>query len=253
MGMQVYKYHSCENSFLIMEYLPNKEFSLISQKLCDEYKTDGLLVYKINPFEMLVFNKDGSEANMCGNGIRCLFNYLFDFKFVDDVVDITTKAGIYQCKVVTKKPFISVVSLGTVDYKNEIIKQEILVNDKLFDITLLELGVLHAVVLDNNLDIDEKNAYEIFTHPLISGKANVNLVKPLNSNMFEIITYEKGVGFTKACGTGVGASGYVLHIEYNMDESLIAICPGGILKVDINDNIYLTGESNMIACYEVSI
>ena len=71
--MQVYKYHSCENSFLITEYLPNKEFSLISQILCNEYKTDGLLVYKINPFEMLVFNKDGSEANMCDIKENSLF------------------------------------------------------------------------------------------------------------------------------------------------------------------------------------
>ena len=253
MEMKVYKYHSCLNSFLIMEHLPNKEFSIISQILCNEYNTDGLLLYKINPCEMLVFNKDGSEANMCGNGIRCLFNYLFDFKLVDDVIDITTKAGIYHCKVVTKKPFVSVLSLGTVSYKDEIIKQEILVNDKLFYVTILELGVLHAVVLDKDCDIDEKYAYDIFTHPLISGKANVNLIKPLNSNVFEIITYEKGVGFTKACGTGVGAGGYVLHTEYNMDESLIAICPGGILKVDIKDNIYLTGESNLVDCYEVLI
>ena len=253
MKVQVYKYHSCENSFLIMEYLPNKEYPIISEKLCKEYKVDGLLVYKTNPFEMLVFNKDGSEANMCGNGIRCLFNYLFDVKIADNIVNITTKSGIYQCKVVNKTPFISVVSLGNGSHTDGILKKEIFVKDELFSVTLFELGVLHAVVLSENSDIDEKYAHDIFIHPLISGKANVNLVKPLNSNVFEIITYEKGVGFTKACGTGVGASGYILHTEYNMDESLMAICPGGILKVDVNDSIYLTGESNFKGCYEVSI
>ena len=253
MNMEMYKYHSCENSFLIFEYFENIDYSSVSKKLCKEYETDGLLILKKEPLEMLVFNKDGSEAKMCGNGIRCLIHYLYDKHYITNTVNINTKAGMFNCEVIIEKPFISVVDLGNGEYKDEIIKQEIKVNDKKFHITLFELGVLHAVVLADDFTFDEKWLIDLFNHPLLNGKANVNLVKPLNSNIFEIITFEKGVGFTKACGTGVAASGYVLRTLYNLDDSLIAICPGGILKVDINAKVYLTGESNYVDCYEVDL
>ena len=97
---------------------------------------------------------------------------------------------------------------------------------------------------------DEKYIVQLFNHPLINKNANINLVKSLNSNIFEMITYEKGVGFTKACGTGAASSAFVLHNEYQMNNELIAVCPGGILKVDILDEIILTGESQFIESYD---
>lgn len=251
--MDIYKYHSCENSFLILEGILDLDYSSISKKLCEEYITDGLLVLNKKPLEMLVFNKDGSEANMCGNGIRCLVNYLYDKNYITKNVSIKTKAGIFECEVIETNPFVSVVNLGNGVYQNEIIKKEIEIKGKKYTVTLFELGVLHAVVIAEDFTLDEMVLVDLFNHSLLRGKANVNLVKPLNTNIFEVITYEKGVGFTKACGTGVAASGYVLKDLYNLDENLIAICPGGILKVSINDNVYLTGESNFVDCYEVSL
>ena len=251
--MIIHKYHSCENSFLLLENLNDEDTFILVKRLCKEYQTDGLLVFKKNPIEMLVFNKDGSEANMCGNGIRCLLNYLANNFNINKELNIQTKAGVYNCKIITVEPFVSVVSLGNGDYKDEIIKKDIFVKNKIFNITLFELGVVHAVILSEDFNLDEMYILDIFNHPLLMGKANINFVKPLNSSVFEIKTFERGVGFTKACGTGVAATGYVLHSLYKMDKNLIAICPGGILRVDIDDQISLTGESNYVESYEVDL
>jgi diaminopimelate epimerase len=251
--VKIHKYHSCENSFLIVDDFNDEDSFVLVKRLCKEYETDGLLVLKKDPLEMLVFNKDGSEAKMCGNGIRCLMHYIYDkFNAYKSTV-IKTKAGIYNCEIISENPFISVVSLGNGDYKDNIIKKDIVVKDKIFNITLFELGVLHAVVLSDNFNLDGEYILDIFNHPLLSGKANIDFVKPLNSNVFEVLTYERGVGFTKACGTGVAASGYVLHSLFQMDKNLTAICPGGILKVDIDTQIHLTGESNYVETYEVDL
>ena len=72
--MKVYKYHSCENIFLITDYKENIDFSDVAKKLCVD--VDGLIAVKYDPFEMCYFNKDGSKALMCGNGIRCTMHYL---------------------------------------------------------------------------------------------------------------------------------------------------------------------------------
>ena len=118
--MDIYKYHSCENSFLILEHLENIDYSFISKKLCEEHKTDWMLILKKEPLEMLVINKDGSEAKMCGNGIRCLVNYLYDKHYITKNTSIKTKAGIFDCEVIESKPFISTVNLGNGEYISDI-------------------------------------------------------------------------------------------------------------------------------------
>ena len=251
--MKIHKYHSCENSFLIVEDLKDEDSFVLVKRLCQEYQVDGLLVFKNDPMEMLVFNRDGSEANMCGNGIRCLMNYIAYNYGNYQSANIKTKAGIYTCEVLNENPFISVVGFDVGNFIEDIIRKDVVIKDKTFNITLFELGVLHAIVMSDDFNLDERYILDIFNHPLLGGKTNINLVKRLNGNVFEIMTYERGVGFTRACGTGVAASGYVLYTLFNMESNLTAICPGGILKVDIDDKIYLIGESNYVGTYEIEL
>lgn len=249
--VKVYKYHSCENVFLIIDYVENVDFSLMSEKLCNDLNADGLLIFKNDPMQMIVFNKDGTEANMCGNGIRCLMNYIYDRFGIYNFAKIKTKSGNYNCEIVNKEPFVSSVSLGAGNYPNNIIKKDLIIKDKTFYVTLFELGVPHLIVPSSNFTEDEKYIKHLFEHNLFSEKVNINLVNPLSRSVFEMITYEKGVGFTKSCGTGAAASAYILHTEYEMDNNLVAVCPGGILKVDIEEEIILTGESSFIEEYEI--
>ena len=248
--MKIYKYHSCENCFLITEFVENTEYDIISKKICNKYDVDGIIVVKMDPVQLFFYNKDGSRAKMCGNGIRTIMHYLYHRYGIYTHLDIKTDAGMFSCEVINKDPFISSVSLGVGDFKNNIINQTILIKDKEFVVTLFELGVPHLIVLTNNSIEDEKYILDIFNHPLFNKEVNINLVKPLNNNMFEILTYERGVGFTKSCGTGAASSAYVLNSFYGFEDNIIAICPGGILKIDILNEIVLTGESVYVESYE---
>ena len=78
--MKIEKYHGLGNNFLIVKHEENRDYTDLSLKLCNDKLSvgaDGLIVYKLNPLEMNIFNKDGSEALMCGNGIRCFIHYCF--------------------------------------------------------------------------------------------------------------------------------------------------------------------------------
>ena len=225
----------------------------MSNSLCNKYNADGLVVFKNDPVQMLFYNKDGSKAKMCGNGIRVLMHYIYDRFNMYNYLDIKTDSGVYSCEIVDKDPFISSVSLGIGSYVDGTTRKIIDVNGNEFEVTLFELGVKHAVVLSKNLIEDEKNLKELYNCSYLSGEYNVNLVRPLNNNIFEIITYEKGVGITKSCGTGAASSGYILHSLYGLEDNLIAVSPGGVLKINIGDEIVLTGESSFIKMYEDNI
>lgn len=253
MQVKLSKYHSCENSFLITNYQNNIDYSSLALNYCGKYQSDGLVVFKCDPIEMLFFNKDGSEASMCGNGIRCLMHYLYDKYRIYNSLKIKTKAGYYDCEIIGKDPFTSSVYLGIGIEREDIVKKEIIIDDKKFIVTAFHLGVLHAMVLSENISKDKLYIEKIFNYELFNKEANINIVTPLSKNTFEILTYERGVGVTSACGTGVAASAYVLHTQYEMENDLIALTPGGILKVIINDEIILTGESYFVDEYEESI
>ena len=123
MKLKIYKYHSCENYFLIMEYIDNIEYDIVSRRLCEEYDVDGLIVVKIDPVCMFFYNKDGSEAKMCGNGIRVLMHYLYDRYGIYTHLDVKTGSGLYTCEVLNKEPFISSVGLGIGEIKDNIINK----------------------------------------------------------------------------------------------------------------------------------
>ena len=249
--MRISKYNSCDNIFLITIYKERLNYSLIAKDLCNKHEADGLLIFKNDPMELLIFNKDGSEAKMCGNGARVLIHYLYNRFRIYNYIKIKTKSGFYDCQITNKEPFISSVHFPFNDIK--INKNKIRVHDKEFEVNLLDAGVLHAVIISEDFTADSKYIVDIFNHDLFKGNVNINLVKPLNSSVFEMLTYERGVGFTKSCGTGAIAASYFLHKECKLESHLIAICPGGILRVYIDENIVLTGESFFVEDFEVDL
>ena len=248
-NVKVSKYNICENIFLITVYKAQVDFSLMAIKLCEKYEADGLLIFKNDPMEMLIYNKDGTEAMMCGNGMRAMVHYLYNRFRIYSHLKMKTKSGIYECEIVNKEPFISSLSFPFDDL--EIKKHNILVNDKEFEINLIDVGVPHAIIISSDFAIDSKYILDIYNNELKN--ININLVKPLNSSVFEMLTYERGVGFTKSCGTGAIASAIYLHKYHNLESNLIVICPGGLLRVLVDDVITLTGESVLIEEYETEI
>ena len=185
---------------------------------------------------------------MCGNGIRAMTDYLYNRFRIYNFLKMNTASGMYECEIINKEPFISSVSFPFINL--DINKLIITIKDKEFEVSVIDVGVKHAIILSNDFIVDSKYLIDIYNHELFKGNVNINLVKPLNSCVFEMLTYERGVGFTKSCGTGAVASAYLLHHQNQMDSNLIVICSGGLLRVVIDGVITLSGETSFIEEYD---
>ena len=251
--MQVFKYQSCENCFLIVNKKEDFDYSLKAQSLCNKYKTDGLLVYEESTNNVSIFNSDGSEANMCGNGLKTLMHFCFDNNCSKKELKFNTKSGSYETKIFSLNPVITSINLKRGMYYSNFIKKKYLINDRYYDLSIYFLGVLHAIIVCDDFVNVNSYAKQIQEQLIPDIKLNVNFVKIIDKNSFEIISYERGAGWTKSCATGTGASAYILNKEYNLSNNLIAITPGGVMRIEIKDNIVVSSNSRKLEIYEEEV
>ena len=93
----------------------------------------------------------------------------------------------------------------------------------------------------------------IIEYNIFNSHSNFDFVRIINHKTIEVKTFEKGVGWTQSCGTGVAASAYVMHESYNLSNNINACTAGGVINIKISDNIYLTASSEYIDDLEVMI
>ena len=254
--MKLEKYHGLGNNFLITKYKENINYALLSVKLCNSNLSigaDGLIVYKKDPLEIFIYNKDGSEALMCGNGLRCflhysLFNGLLQNKRKN--IEVITKSGIYKSDIISTIPFQS-----KVEFKRSLIRKEVIgLFNEMYESYYVKVGVKHNVIV-----IDEKNEkqVEILKENLLKygtfcEETNIDIVTKINKNTIKVLTYERGVGFTSSCGTGGVASALVSNYLYDCSSELYVINEYGKLKVTIEGSkVYMEGPSERICSLEV--
>lgn len=243
--MKFEKYHGLGNDFLITEDLTlinNPEFI---KKICNRYTgigADGLMIVKKEPLEMIFFNQDGTRGEMCGNGIRCFsyYCYLHDLVLTDEF-DVLTLDGIKHLEIKGKNPFVVKVDMGKMLDKYDSYCIEF--NGKKYQTYNFFFGVPHTVIYTDEVPSESLGRY-ISNHEHFPNKTNVNFVKVNNQNEIEIITYERGVGFTKACGTGSCSSFIVSHLLGLVEENVIVKQELGSLKITKENNrIYMEGPS----------
>lgn len=212
MRLNFVKYQGLGNDFILIDQRSNASFfsKLLIQRLCHRQKgigADGLILLsdsKIADYRMCIFNADGSEPTMCGNGLRCLFSFVQSLGETRPSLQIETKAGIFFCQ---KKDDAVAVNLGV----PKVLYWPIdLSEGKLF---VLNTGVPHAVLF---VDPIEKIAVEdvgrkIRFHPQFAPDGvNVNFVSMTSFDSLKVRTYERGVEKeTLSCGTGSAAAAYV--------------------------------------------
>lgn len=251
----VYKYHGCGNSFLIVNGEECFDYAKLAQRLCnaqDGLGADGLLAVNQNPLTMRIFNKDGSEAKMCGNGIRCFVHYCFNQRLIEgEVVKVSTKAGLIEVKIISTNPFVCDVNLGKPIISEESPKPIVLIDKKPLELQSLWLGTEHGVVLvDGFSELESKAVIEEFLKatPFLNG-TNVNFLIMLDSEHALVKTFERGVGWTPSCGTGAGASFIVAKRTGKCGQVLRILNPFGFLIVyeDAKGRVHLVGPSQRIA------
>ena len=270
------KYQGAGNDFVIVseKELIEKgipEYGEFSSQVCNRHfgiGADGLIILKYvasMPF-MFFFNADGSQAPMCGNGIRCFSHYLVNNHLVDGnefVVktvpgDLTIRVNYdeekddFSARVNMGKPIFNIKELINTE-KEQFLREKINIDGKEIEISYIFMGTDHSVIFVNDFsdyDIDEiGKKIENYTD-LFPKKVNVNFVKVYDRKRMEVITWERGAGRTLACGTGATASAVLARTFGFVDNKVNVKVPGGQLVIEYEggeNNAFMTGPSEKIA------
>lgn len=259
------KYHGCGNDFLIT-FDEGLDYQNITPKLCNRgigIGADGLIVASLNPFKMMLYNQDGTIANMCGNGIRCLAYYFVRHNYVtNNTFNIETLDGNKEIEVISKEPFICKVNMGSysldkdkMGFTKENMNDYVIEHEnKLYHTSSCFLGTYHTIVympkvsygLYPNLGkkIMEDNAFK--------NQTNVDFVEIVSHNELKVNTYERGVGFTYACGTGSCASFVISYLKGICSNPVKVTLPYGELVISKEGNyIYMEGPANYVGKIEI--
>ena len=274
--ISISKYHGCGNNFVIVREsdLPKaitmkdeaariEMYSQLAVNLCcvnTGVGADGFIVVREEPqLEMVFFNQDGSRAPMCGNGIRCFAQYCMDKGIRDEAVyPVATLAGEMIVNVTQDEPFRVRINMGKpvmdpaaigveTDEENFLGKEIALKDGSTVKVDSFFMGTVHTIVFVDDIDIDvlEPLGEEICNHPVYTEKTNVNFVKVIDQQNLEVLTYERGVGITFACGTGACASVVAASMAGMTVNSADVQLKLGTLGIAIEDdgNVYMEGPS----------
>jgi len=266
------KYNGQGNDFVIIDAV-SKEVPLSSiqiTSMCDRHfgiGADGLIIVKKSEnsdFYMDYYNMDGSRAEMCGNGIRCMSGFVYNKRLSSsNSLTIDTLAGIkkIEIKIVDEKPGNIKVDMGAPIFKPEDIpvklnSQEIF-GYKLstsageFDINCISMGNPHCIIYITGNEVLEKIPLQswgpiIENDPVFPNKTNVEFIKIRNKNHIDMRVWERGVGETLACGTGACAAGVCsIKLSKVSGSSVNVKVPGGDLNVlweGSYNNVFLEGK-----------
>lgn len=237
--------------------------------------SDGLVLIlpsKIADFRMRMFNSDGSEAEMCGNAIRCVGKYLYDNKMTTDkIISIETLAGIKVLEMTAGDDgMISLVRVdmgepvllpGDIPVKSDLdrfISHPVSILDKEYKVTCVSMGNPHAVTY-----VDSVAAFPLETvgplmecHPLFPRKINAEFVEIIDRTHLKMRVWERGAGETLACGTGACAV-LVASVLNGVSERKAEIeLSGGTLMIEWdekNNHVYKTGPATTVFTGEIVI
>lgn len=264
------KLHGLGNDFIIINGI-NKEIGNLNdlaKKVCNRnfgIGSDGMIIVKesqIADIKMLFYNADGSQAPMCGNGIRCFAKFVYDNKILNKIsFTVETLGGIMKPEVFIDdlkvksvtvnlgKPIYSSKLIPVLSENDTFIDEEIEVENNKYNISAVIIGSVHAIIFTPNLEsIDiEKIGPIIEKHKIFPEKINVNFCKIIDNNNIEVLTWERGVGKTLACGTGASAAAIIANKLYNLNNIINVHLLGGSVTIEtIDREVYMNGPAELI-------
>lgn len=269
--MKFTKMQGCGNDYVYVdgsrERIPQEEKPVLVRCLSDRHfgiGGDGVIF--INPsdeadFEMEMYNADGTRAEMCGNGIRCVGKFVYD-KGLTDKTDITVisagsvkyltlivKEGkVQQVKVNMGAPELTASLVPVVSQNTQVIDEPILVQGKDYKMTCVSMGNPHAVVFMDDVEhlaIEEIGPY-FENHERFPRRTNTEFVKVIDRKTVQMRVWERGTGETLACGTGACAVAVACVLNGLTEEAVTVKLLGGelIITWDREANlVYMTGPA----------
>ena len=236
--------------------------------------SDGLILIKpseVADGKMEMYNADGSQGAMCGNGIRCVAKYMYDYGITDKTsISVETKSGIKYLDLTLKNgkvdtvkvnmgaPILKASEIPVVSEKDQVISEPVTVDGKEWKITCVSMGNPHAITyIDDvkNLEI-EKIGPKFENHEIFPDRVNTEFVHVIDRNTVEMRVWERGSGETYACGTGACAVA-VSSILNGLTEAEVTVkLLGGDLKIfwDRQKNrVDMTGSATTVFDGEIDL
>lgn len=267
--MKFTKMHGCGNDYVYVnsftEKVADKPKAVVA--LSDRHfgiGSDGVIF--INPsqqadFEMEMYNADGTRAEMCGNGIRCVGKYVYDHGMTDKTsitvesfgkvkyLDLTVENGkVVKVKVNMGKPELTAKDVPVVSVHEQVIDEEIIVKGKSYRMTCVSMGNPHAVVFMDDVEhlaIEEIGPY-FENHERFPNRTNTEFVQVIDDSHVKMRVWERGTGETLACGTGCCATAVACVLNRLTGAHVTVQVLGGEIEIywDQKENlVYMTGPA----------
>ncbi|MCO7127323.1 diaminopimelate epimerase [Sporolactobacillus shoreicorticis] len=279
-GIRFIKMHGLGNCYIYLDGMthdlsPIASFPELSQQVSDPYKgigSDGLILILPSAdadVQMRIFNKDGSEAMNCGNGLRCVAKYVYEHRLVDsEHFAIETRSGNKQAVVHARNGAVNevTVDMGEPILEREripvagekrgqkVIREHLSIGDKEYTFTAVSMGNPHALFFVEDISkapIHKLGALLADKDPLFPNGANIGFVEPITDREVNYRVWECGSGITQACGTGACASvvASILEERVTKDVPVTVHLDGGDLTIEWRsetNHVLMTGEAKVI-------
>ena len=244
-----------ENESSLAKFVSNRHFGIGS---------DGLILIcksEIADFKMRMFNSDGSEAEMCGNGIRCVGKFVYDKGLTNKTtVKIETLAGIKTLILNTKdgkvetarvdmgEPILEAEKIPVISTEKTVKNLELEAENKKFKFTCVSMGNPHAItIVENTKEFDvEKYGKVLEIDKAFPKKANIEFAQIIDRQNINMRVWERGAGETLACGTGACATAVACNLNGLTDRKVNIELLGGTLNIEWNEtdnHVYMTGPA----------
>lgn len=249
------KLHGAENDFLLtwQDEAPSRELDKIARRICARTTgigADGwMLVTRENGgLRTRLFNSDGSEPEISGNGTRCAAAFgILQGALSSDEIAITTAAGKKNLRLVTRSGnrFVFEMNMGLPRVEKLRITIHLAGNN--FDVALLDVGNPQCAIFVEDLPKNWRTAArECESHPRFPNRTNVSFVRSIDRHTIEAIFYERGAGETKSSGTGSTGAACAAILRGVAETPVTIRTPAGNLELRWNDSVYLTGPAELI-------
>ena len=278
--MKFTKMHGCGNDYVYVNCFeetienPNETAKFVSDRHFG-IGSDGMIC--IHPsdkadFRMAMYNSDGTEGAMCGNGVRCIAKYVYDYGLTDKTtITIETKGGIKELDLTVEDGKVTWVNVDMeapvleadkipviYDEEKKVIDKPVIVDGREYRITCVSMGNPHGVVfVDSVDDLDIEKLGPMFEHhPMFTDRVNTEFIQVVDDHTIRMRVWERGAGETLACGTGACASAYASYLNKKTGKKVLVHLLGGDLQIEYDEEkhtIFMKGPATKVFDGEIDL
>jgi len=270
--MKFLKMHGLGNDFVFLDHFSvasDMDYSALAKKLCHRQfgiGGDGLIIIlpsSIADARMRIINSDGTEPEMCGNGIRCFATYVYDQGIVkQNSMSVETLAGVLTIELILKEgqvqgvrvdmgePILRADLIPVLAQGEPVVGETLEVLGETFQYTAVSMGNPHCIIFVEKLaTLDfEHLGPAIEKHSLFPRKTNVEFIEVNSPKELTMKVWERGAGPTLACGTGACATVVAAVLNRKTDRAVTVHLPGGALLIEwgLDNHVYMTGPATYV-------